>query len=149
VNHIPEANHFTKNRNQIDSSLIDNNNFYVKVSVTDTGVGIKKEEQCKLFKLFGYLAGANGMNTHGIGLGLVISQKICEKFEGKITIYSEFGVGSEFSYFIKLNTAEILREKNAASSFIEDNLPLYEIDSDKLYQYKLLNVDGKDIDIKF
>ena len=49
------------------------NDFYIEISVVDTGVGIRKEDMKKLFKLFGYAAGSDGMNTHGIGLGLVIS----------------------------------------------------------------------------
>ena len=46
---------------------------YLSISVEDTGVGIKKEDQKKLFKQFGYLDKTNKMNTQGIGLGLLIS----------------------------------------------------------------------------
>ena len=51
---------------------------YLKITVKDTGIGISKENQDKLFKLFGYYSGGEGVNTHGIGLGLVISKKIIE-----------------------------------------------------------------------
>jgi len=44
----------------------------VSVSVQDTGIGIKKEDQSKLFKLFGYLDTTKELNTQGIGLGLHI-----------------------------------------------------------------------------
>ena len=44
----------------------------------DTGVGIKIEEQNKLFKMFGYIKDDNQMNIHGIGLGLNLSKKIVE-----------------------------------------------------------------------
>ena len=43
----------------------------------DTGVGIKKEDMSKLFKLFGFLDTTKELNTKGIGLGLHISKKIC------------------------------------------------------------------------
>ena len=52
------------------------NDKLLQITVKDTGIGIKKENQKKLFKLFGYVQDANGLNTHGIGLGLVISEKI-------------------------------------------------------------------------
>ena len=39
----------------------------------DTGIGIKKEDHEKLFKLFGFVQDTKNMNTSGIGLGLVIS----------------------------------------------------------------------------
>ena len=45
----------------------------MKISVEDTGKGIKKKDQNKLFKLFGFVDDAKGLNTNGIGLGLVIS----------------------------------------------------------------------------
>ena len=48
----------------------------IQVSVVDTGVGITKEDQKKLFKLFGYLDSTKELNTKGIGLGLYISKQI-------------------------------------------------------------------------
>ena len=40
---------------------------------------------------------------HGIGLGLVISKKIVEQFKGNIFMESEFGVGTTFTFVLKLN----------------------------------------------
>jgi len=50
------------------------------VSVIDTGIGINNENKVKLFKLFGSLQDTEGMNTQGIGLGLVISENIVQAF---------------------------------------------------------------------
>ena len=52
----------------------------MKISVIDTGVGIDKDDQDKLFKLFGFIETTQSMNTHGIGLGLVIAKHIVESF---------------------------------------------------------------------
>jgi len=41
--------------------------------VIDTGIGIKEEDQDKLFKLFGFLDSSKELNTKGVGLGLHIS----------------------------------------------------------------------------
>ena len=57
---------------------------YLRLSVTDTGVGIPYEDQDKLFKLFGFVQSTQQYNKNGIGLGLVISEKIVKKFEGQI-----------------------------------------------------------------
>ena len=43
------------------------------------------------------------MNTNGIGLGLVISDQIVNKFDGKITFVSEPEEGSTFTFTFKLN----------------------------------------------
>ena len=45
----------------------------IEIIVKDTGVGIKKEDQSKLFELFGFLYTTKELNTNGIGLGLHIS----------------------------------------------------------------------------
>jgi len=50
--------------------------------VKDSGCGIKKDDQKKLFKLFGFLDSTKEINTKGIGLGLHISKKIVDEFGG-------------------------------------------------------------------
>jgi signal transduction histidine kinase len=55
---------------------------HLQISVTDTGIGIKREDQQKLFKLFGFLSSSQQLNTSGIGLGLVISQNIIKQYGG-------------------------------------------------------------------
>jgi signal transduction histidine kinase len=45
----------------------------LRVTVQDTGTGIKDEDKKKLFKLFGFLEETKNINTSGIGLGLVIA----------------------------------------------------------------------------
>ena len=43
------------------------------------------------------------MNIHGIGLGLTISKKIIEQFNGDVSLNSQEGEGSEFKYTLKLH----------------------------------------------
>mgnify|MGYP006113056303 CR=1 FL=1 len=69
---------------------------FLKISVIDSGMGISKENQDKLFQLFGFLNETEEKNTNGIGLGLMISNKLVKEFGGKFTIDSEVGRGSEF-----------------------------------------------------
>jgi len=56
----------------------------IKVSVKDTGVGIKTEDLPKLFRLFGFLTSSQKLNTKGIGLGLFICKKISQVFGGDV-----------------------------------------------------------------
>lgn len=48
----------------------------IRISVIDTGIGISKSDQKKLFKLFGFLDSTAELNTRGIGLGLYISKQV-------------------------------------------------------------------------
>ena len=50
---------------------------FLSISVRDTGIGISKENQSKLFQLFGFLSDSVQMNKQGVGLGLVIAKQIC------------------------------------------------------------------------
>jgi signal transduction histidine kinase len=72
------------------------------ISVIDSGIGIKKKDKIKLFKLFGCLNNTRQMNTQGIGLGLVISENIVKSFGGRIGVKSKFGSGSMFTFCIML-----------------------------------------------
>jgi signal transduction histidine kinase len=59
--------------------------------VTDTGIGIREQDKEKLFKMFGSIKDEEKkLNLKGIGLGLVISKLIVEKFDGYIDFVSEF-----------------------------------------------------------
>lgn len=59
-------------------------NGLLEVTIEDTGIGIKKDQHYKLFKLFGYLDNSEKLNTKGIGLGLHISKMITQQFGGDI-----------------------------------------------------------------
>lgn len=68
----------------------------------DSGIGIKKKDKVKLFKLFGCLQNTRQMNTQGIGLGLVISENIVKSFSGRIGVKSKYGRGTKFAFSIIL-----------------------------------------------
>ena len=55
----------------------------LNISVKDTGIGIKEEDQKKLFKLFGMIDSSRDVNSTGTGLGLTICCLIIEKMDGK------------------------------------------------------------------
>lgn len=71
-------------------------------SVTDTGIGIQPDDLEKLFKYFGCLAKSRHCNRGGLGLGLTISKMIVQEFGGEITVESQFGKGSKFSFWIPI-----------------------------------------------
>ena len=80
----------------------------IEVSVKDTGVGIKDEDQAKLFKLFGFLDRTKEINTQGVGLGLHISKKIVQYFGGNIICKSIWGQGTTFTFLFALEERQIL-----------------------------------------
>lgn len=72
----------------------------LQVSVTDTGIGIKKEDIGKLFVSFSQLDSKRNRNIEGTGLGLAISKQLVQLMNGRIWVESEYGQGSKFSFEI-------------------------------------------------
>ena len=75
----------------------------LKVVVEDTGIGIAKSKQGKLFKLFGKLEGNEVLNPQGSGLGLNIANALALELGGKpIELQSEEGKGAAFSFYVEI-----------------------------------------------
>ena len=67
------------------------------VTVTDTGIGIKKEDLANLFSNFVRFDMAKNKSIEGSGLGLAITRSLCRAMGGDITVTSEYGKGSVFT----------------------------------------------------
>jgi signal transduction histidine kinase len=73
------------------------------VSIRDSGVGMKKEMIDKIFRIDSNSSTLGTNNEEGTGLGLILCKEFVEKHGGKITVESEEGKGSEFSFTIPRN----------------------------------------------
>jgi len=69
----------------------------VLVKIKDTGIGIPKEEQEKIFKRFYRVDKSRSRETGGVGLGLSIAEWIVHAHHGRIEVKSEIGKGSTFT----------------------------------------------------
>ncbi|MBN9120196.1 MAG: hypothetical protein J0I06_13705 [Planctomycetes bacterium] len=74
---------------------------WLKVAVSDTGIGMSPEQVGRLFQAFTQVDSSAGRKYGGTGLGLAISQKLCTAMGGQITVQSEAGKGSTFTMTIK------------------------------------------------
>lgn len=76
----------------------------VRVSICDSGVGIPKGEQGKIFDRFYRVKGASAGTVSGIGLGLYICREIIEKHGGQIAVESVPDEGSTFYFELPIYT---------------------------------------------
>jgi len=72
------------------------------ISIQDTGIGIPKEEQKRIFSKFFRGSNAMRLDTEGSGLGLFIVKNIIEAHNGKIWFNSQEGKGSIFSFTLPI-----------------------------------------------
>lgn len=80
----------------------DDEEVIVKFSVEDTGIGIPKEKQSKIFDPFTQADGSTTRKYGGTGLGLTISKKLIELMGGRMWVNSDTDTGSTFSFTIKM-----------------------------------------------
>jgi PAS domain S-box-containing protein len=75
----------------------DNGNSLAEITVVDTGVGIRPEDQSKLFQPFMQVDHSTTRAYQGTGLGLHVSQKLASMIGGRVSFESEYGKGSRFT----------------------------------------------------
>ncbi|WP_299253753.1 ATP-binding protein [uncultured Aquimarina sp.] len=94
----------------IDIELISvkDNKDTISFSIKDTGVGIAKKEQTKLFDSFYIPTTITTRNNGGTGLGLAIVKKIVELYGGNVLLTSEKGKGSIFQFELVLQRAKAI-----------------------------------------
>jgi signal transduction histidine kinase/CheY-like chemotaxis protein len=106
-------------------------------SVRDTGIGISKENQEKIFTAFSQADSSTSRKYGGTGLGLSISNKLLSLMNTKLELDSELGVGSRFYFQLKL---KVLSEPELLSRTNSDTIIL-EKDNFKDLEIKILIVD--------
>ncbi|ELP30649.1 sensory transduction histidine kinase [Rhodopirellula baltica SWK14] len=78
----------------------------VEFSIVDTGIGISKEQQDRLFKPFSQGDASVTRKYGGSGLGLAISQRLIEMMDGEMSLESELGEGSTFFVRLPVHSVE-------------------------------------------
>ncbi len=100
-NMISNAIKFTNSGGKIIISA-KNNTSECLISVSDNGVGIKKESINKLFKIEESISTTGTENEIGTGLGLILCKEFVDKHSGTIWVESEYGEGSKFNVVLPI-----------------------------------------------
>lgn len=120
---------------------------YLKISVSDTGIGIKESEYQRIFTSFYQVDGSITRSYGGTGLGLAMSEKVMSLMGGDISISSKLGEGSTFTLSLPLVTEE--RDAiNIDSRSSNENIPpsIYEtVQTEHPLNKKIIIVEDSEI----
>jgi signal transduction histidine kinase len=119
-NLLSNAIKFTEVGGKISVSLFDKDDNII-ISVKDTGIGISKENQKKIFQRFLQVDDSLSRNTEGSGIGLSLVKSFVEMHGGEITVKSCFGKGSNFMIKLPIKTLESPEETNVENLNINSN----------------------------
>lgn len=118
----------------------------IQFSVTDTGIGLSKKDQSRLFQTYTQATADTARLYGGTGLGLAICRRLADLLDGEITIESTPNVGSTFSFILSLPTLKIDLDE-LESIHMDDNI-LVPIVQDKAYIPKILAVDDHSVNLE-
>jgi PAS domain S-box-containing protein len=104
LNLVSNAIKFTPNGGRIDIR-IRRLDAWVEIAVSDSGIGIAKEDLERLFTEFQQLDAGPGRQQEGTGLGLALTRRFAELHGGQVIVESEVGKGSTFTLRLPLQTA--------------------------------------------
>ena len=117
-NLLSNAVKFTPMGGSIDIDCAESKNA-VRVSVSDTGIGIRPEDQNLVFEEFRQVEGNTEAASEGTGLGLAITKRLVEQQGGKISLESELGKGSRFTFTLPTGSgipAQVLPVKETSKA---------------------------------
>ncbi|MCL2677966.1 MAG: response regulator, partial [Clostridiales bacterium] len=102
----------------------------IEFAISDTGIGISREQQARLFKSFQQAESDTTRKFGGTGLGLAISKNIVEMMGGAIWVESELGKGSSFKFTVRMQRGENKRQGLLNSEINIGNVRILTVDDD-------------------
>ena len=102
-NLVSNAVKYTPDNGAVKIQVRKNGHKQVWLQVSDTGIGITKEDMPRLFREFEQIDSSLAKHSAGSGLGLALTKKIVELQKGSISVESEFGKGSTFTVILPVS----------------------------------------------
>ncbi|MCL2147071.1 MAG: ATP-binding protein [Synergistaceae bacterium] len=97
------------------NKAVENDQEFVTFTVEDSGIGIMEENFQSIFEEFEQFDSQKNRGITGTGLGLSIVKLLCDMMDGQIRFKSEYGKGSEFTFYLPLISGDITKVEQESS----------------------------------
>ncbi|NEO69251.1 ATP-binding protein [Moorena sp. SIO3H5] len=97
---------------------------YVKITVSDTGIGIPPDKLDRIFEAFEQGDGSINRKYGGVGLGLAVTKKLVQLHGGDIDVESTPNLGSQFSFTLPISTGKVERKQREKVSQVQNYLAM-------------------------
>ena len=94
----------------------------LKITITDTGCGMNKQQMVQLFQKFTQVNTDPSRRMLGTGLGLFISKQICEAMNGEVRVYSKVNAGSCFTFCLPMDKVKDKTERYVDSVMLKNTI---------------------------
>ncbi|MGB3510889.1 MAG: response regulator [Microcoleaceae cyanobacterium] len=98
-------------------------NQQLAITIDDTGIGIAEDKLERIFESFEQADGSTARQYGGTGLGLAVTKQLVELHGGKISVKSEIGVGSKFTFTLPISTETAVNNNSNPSIRSTSNYP--------------------------
>ncbi|NEP51451.1 MAG: response regulator [Moorea sp. SIO3C2] len=97
---------------------------YLKITVSDTGIGIPPDKLDRIFEAFEQGDGSINRKYGGVGLGLAVTKKLVQLHGGDIDVESTPNLGSQFSFTLPISTGKVERKQREEVSQVQNYLAM-------------------------
>ena len=148
INLLNNAVKYTKEGHvglRVDSREAGDDVVELMISVSDTGMGIRKEDIPYLFDVFKRVDEGKNRHIEGTGLGLSIVKQLIELMDGSVTVNSVYGEGSTFSFTVKqvvsdhgrigelsIHNQQVVKRSRHESSFLAPEVRILIVDDNEM-----------------
>lgn len=130
---------------------------FVEIKISDSGIGIPKNEITKIFNRFYQVDGSHTREQEGTGIGLSLTKELVELHKGKLEVESEEGRGTKFTFSIPLGKHHLKPEeicleesKKAEEKYSDNDVSSYDFETrikniNTKFDFETLDDDGMPI----
>ena len=140
INLLSNAAKYAYESGRIEISAKKEDNSYIKVEVSDTGIGIAKDDIDKIFSEFHQADHVRDEQLGGTGIGLALTHRLVEMHSGNIGVNSELGKGSTFWFTLPLRQTKSPGAKGSHKELTSDDI--------NLTNRRILIVEDNEVNLK-